>query len=93
MVDTYSRLAEISDERLDCMEASFTLLRRLKILVEKAEYPPELMQEFNEFVIDWRTNITKLVNLSTEQAELLLLVAGDMREITEMQIAELKGVD
>ena len=88
--DVFIRLEEILDERLDCMEMTLTQLIRLRILVEKSIIPPRLLEEYDEFVVDWKANISKFVDLSKEESELLLLVVDDTVNLIEKQIVKIE---
>ncbi len=87
------RLVNIQEELVDSGEATITHLRRFSILCGKAEFPPELIQELNEFVVDWGNNLTKFGELLKEQGVVLLPLVEDLRKDTEKRIAELEGTE
>ena len=90
----YKRLAEITGEINDCLQAMLTHLNRFKILIDKLEViEPERRLEFGEFFIDWGTNITRFGNLYKEQADLTGLLIEDLLEDIEEQITEMKGIE
>lgn len=87
------RLADVQEEMVDSADALITHLIRFKILCGKAKFPPELIQELDEFVTDWGNNLTKFGDLLKEQGVLLLPLVEDLKKDTEKRIAELEEAD
>lgn len=56
----------LADEINDCMVASVTYLRRLKILCDMTEIPSEMTNDFAELSVDWGDNIVRLRKLLKE---------------------------